>query len=382
MPATTEPTYLRPAIVTAAGSIIAGLVLTCVFVSFGWQNGGVGSLPGLLGTGARTWLVSHGSGLTANGVVLNAIPLGASLLAVALVAGVSVKALVSWEGRADSGHDAVPYIAVTAATYGVVAGVLSAATDGGGHSTYFVRSAIGGVVIGALGATVGVAHRAGGLDALFSARGEVRSVIWAAFRGVAAILATALALVILLFALHVGRASDMWASLDPGVLGSIGLAGICLAVLPNVVLWTAAALLGPGFALGSDTSVDLTGAHLGAVPGLPILAGLPAPGGFPGWVFLLGLVPLLAGAYAGWRAVNAADRPWVHQVGIGAAAGALAGLVCGVLVALSGGAIGPGRMSVVGPPRLTPILVAVAVLAFGGAIGAGLRVARQGTGSR
>jgi hypothetical protein len=381
MSATTEPTYLRPAIVTAVGSVIVGLALTCMFASFGWQSGSVGSLRDLVGTGVRTWLVSHGSGLTANGIVLDAIPLGASLIAVAIVACASLKALTRWEGGTDSGHDAVPYIAVTAATYGILAGMLSAATNSGGHSTHFVRSAIGGVVIAALGAAVGLALHTGGSDVLLSGPGEVRSVIGAASRGVAAILATALALVTLLFALHVGRASEMWASLDPGVLGSIGLAGICLAVLPNLVLWTVAALLGPGFALGTDTSVDLTGAHLGAVPGLPILAGLPAPGGFPGWVFLLGLIPLLAGVYAGWRVV-AADRPWLHQMGMGVAAGALAGVVCGVLVALSGGAIGPGRMSVVGPDRIAPILVAIAVLALGGAIGAGLRVARQDAGSR
>ena len=55
-------------------------------------------------------------------------------------------------------------------------------------------------------------------------------------------------------------------------------------------------------------SVDLTGAQLGAVPGFPVLAALPSPGEFPGWVFLLGLVPLAAGAVAGWRAVSGRSR--------------------------------------------------------------------------
>ncbi|MCL8253178.1 hypothetical protein AERO_17470, partial [Aeromicrobium fastidiosum] len=46
------------------------------------------------------------------------------------------------------------------------------------------------------------------------------------------------------------------------------------------------------------------------------------------------------------------------------------GLVLGVLVGLSGGAIGPGRLTDAGPPLLTPLLVAVPVMALGGALGA------------
>ena len=156
--------------------------------------------------------------------------------------------------------------------------------------------------------------------------------------------------------------------------GGLALAVMCLLSVPTLVLWATSVLIGPGFVLGTDTSVDLTGSHLGAVPGFPPLAALPAPGEFSGWVFVLGLVPLLAGIVAGFKTdppvPGDSDSALLHRLGHGAAAGAVAGLVVGLAVAVSGGGIGPGRMADAGPPVLTPLLVAVPVLAMGGALGA------------
>ncbi|MEO6471620.1 MAG: DUF6350 family protein [Aeromicrobium sp.] len=377
MPSPTEPTYLRPAIATAFVSAFSGLLVTCVFVSFGWLQNRSDSFGGVIEGGVRAWLVSHGSGITAQGVQVAAIPLGATMLVIALMFWVTLKILE------DPLEEVGPFIAIVAGTYGVLAGALSLATTGDDYSTNLVRSAIGGFLVAAIGSGIGVAVRNGGLATLISAmrlpaglfpagNAEVKVVVRASSRGIAALLAPALAIVIILFALHIDRASDLWASLSPGTLGSIGLAGVCLMLIPNLVLWTASVLIGPGFALGTDTSVDLTGSHLGAVPGLPILASLPGPGEFAGWVFLLGLIPLAAGAFAGWHVKPVAARSQLSHIGLGAASGALAGLACGVLIALSGGSVGPGRMADAGPPPVTPALVAIAVLALGGAIGAAL----------
>ena len=73
---------------------------------------------------------------------------------------------------------------------------------------------------------------------------------------------------------------------------------------------------------------------------------------------------------AGWR-VEVRDRDdLLSRIGLGAAAGRFAGVVLGLMIAVSGGAIGPGRMADAGPPALTPLLVAVPVMALGGALGA------------
>jgi hypothetical protein len=207
------------------------------------------------------------------------------------------------------------------------------------------------------------------------------------------LLGSAAAIVLVLLMMHLDRAADLWALLDPDFGGGLALAATCLLSFPTLVLWATSVLLGPGFVLGTDTSVDLTGAHLGAVPGFPPLAALPPPGEFSGWVFLLGLVPLLAGMVAGFRTdpnrsstneptpadrTGNSDRALLDRLVHGAAAGALAGFLIGLAVAVSGGGFGPGRMADAGPPVLTPLLVAVPVLAVGGALGAVLAHYRGG----
>lgn len=365
----TEPTYLRPALWTALVSILLGLVLTCAFVGMGWLNDRSDSFTSVLSGGVRAWLVSHGSGITVDNVAVNAVPLGAVALAVGLVVWVAGTCLD--EPLEEIG----PFIAVTAGSYGLVAALLSVATNSDGLSTNMVRSTIGAVLVSGVGAALGVARNNGGLKTLapmgFNGGANARAIIAAAWSGILALLGASFALVAVMFVLHVDRASDLWAALDPGAVGGFTLAAGCVFLIPNLVLWTASVLLGPGFALGANTSVDLTGAHLGAVPGLPLLAALPGPGEFPGWVFALGLLPLLAGVIAGWQLKIVGGM--LQRIGLGIAAGALAGLVCGALIAVSGGALGPGRMAVAGPPRLTTVLVAVGILALGGAIGGAVR---------
>ncbi len=83
-------------------------------------------------------------------------------------------------------------------------------------------------------------------------------------------------------------------------------------------------------------------------------------------------MPLLAGAWAGWRleAPDGTGRP--ERVGLGARRARWPVPAVGVLVAISGGGVGgaaPGRRR---PPTWTPLLVAVPVLALGGALGQAL----------
>jgi hypothetical protein len=189
---------------------------------------------------------------------------------------------------------------------------------------------------------------------------DVGLVIRGATRAVLTVLGASLALVVLMLGLHGRRAADMWGLLDPSIGGAVVLAVACLLSLPTLVLWTASVLIGPGFALGTDTSVDLTGAYLGAVPGFPTLAAVPNPGAFGPWVLVLGLVLPAAGVWAG---------SLTTRVRIGALSGAAAGLVLGVLIAVSGGGVGPGRLVDAGPPPVTPAAIAVAILAATGALG-------------
>ncbi len=368
MPEPAASPYLRPAFLTAGVATVLGIVASGLLTVL--AQGGVGSsVAGLLRSAVQGWLVAQGAGLDLEGTSIRLVPLGATALVV-LVVALAARWIV-----ADPVTELGPYAATVAGATGTAAAVLSAVTNAGDVHTSVVRAAFGAFAVGGIGSAVGAATRHDRAEALwFTDRADVRSVVRGACWGVAVLLASAATLVVVLLTFHVDRAADLWALLDPGLGGGLVLAVCCLLAMPTLVLWATSVLLGPGFVLGTDTSVDLTGSHLGAVPGFPPLAALPAPGEFGAWVFLLGLVPLLAGIVAGFRTdppqPDQSDSAVLHRLVHGAAAGAVAGVVVGLAIAVSGGGIGPGRMVDAGPPVFTPLLVAVPVLAMGGALGA------------
>ncbi|MET0766851.1 MAG: DUF6350 family protein [Aeromicrobium sp.] len=376
MPAPAETSYLRPAFLTALVAAILSLLVAAALVATAQGFTGLAS-GSFLRTTVRTWLVALGSGIDAGPVSVGIVPIGATVLCVALVARAAVWVV------ADPVDEPAAFAATAAGAYGTIAAIASAVTNVGDVHTSVVRAAFAAFIVGGVGAVWGSIQRHGDADQWwFTSSADVRAAVRAAVPGLAAVLAAAGVLVVVLLALNVAQAGDLWALLDPGVGGGIALGIGSVLAAPTLVLWAASALVGPGFAIGSGTSVDLTGSQLGQVPGFPLLAALPTPGEFPGWVFVLGLVPLLAGMLSGWRVVPG-DRtglPW--HVALGAGAGATAGLALGVLIGLSHGAIGPGRLAESGPPLFTPLLVAVPVMALGGALGAALNHYRGGRASR
>jgi hypothetical protein len=300
---------------------------------------------------ARIWLVGHGAGLTAGETHIGIVPVSVTALFVLLMA---------WAARRTTRaelSDLGPYVGTVAAMVGIVAAVLAAATSTEDVSTSIPRAVVGGFVVGGLGGVLGAGWR---YRATWPVPSGVRLVIRGASRGVGGVLGASLVLVLVLLALHGQRAADVWGLLSPSFLGGVALAFACILSFPTLVLWAASVLVGPGFALGADTSVDLTGSHLGLIPSFPTLAAVPDPGNFPPVVLVLGLVLPLAGVWAG---------SVTPRVRVGAMAGAVAGLALGFLIGMSGGGFGPGRMAVAGPPPVTPLVVAVAVLAASGAIG-------------
>ena len=364
MPEPSVSSFLRPAFLTAGLAALASMFVASMLVLVAQGSAG-GSIASVVRSSARTWLVAMGSGLDAGGVSFGLVPLGATLVCVAIVAGaaawIAVEPVVELAALA----------ATTAGALGVIAGIASAASNSGDIHTSVARAAFGAFAVGGLGAGLGAGLRHRTLATLwFTENRDARAVAMASVPAFVTVNAASGVVVVALLVAHVPRASDLWALLDPGFGGGLVLAVGCLLATPTLILWTASALIGPGFALGTDTSVDLTGAQLGAVPGFPMLAALPSPGEFPGWVFLLGLVPLAAGMLAGWRVDPGERDDLLTRLGLGAAAGGVAGLALGLLIAISGGAIGPGRMAEAGPPAFTPLLVAVPVMAMGGALGA------------
>src|SRR4051812_9045703 len=213
---------------------------------------------------------------------------------------------------------------------------------------------------------------------------EVRAVLLregarAGAAAVAAVLAASAVLVAVLLVVGYAQVVALYESLQGNVLGGAALTLGQLALLPDLVLWVAAWLAGPGFALGAGSSVSPVGTVVGPLPGLPVLGALPA--GDLGWGFLGLLVPLVPALLCAALLRPRLDRtlslpaPPLELVGAGVAAGITGGVVLGLLTWAASGSAGPGRLASVGA---SPMLVgAVAALEIAVAVTLGLLSGRR-----
>lgn len=151
-----------------------------------------------------------------------------------------------------------------------------------------------------------------------------------------------------------------------GYLGGLALTLGQLALLPVLVLWAASWFVGPGFSLGTGSSVSPLGTSVGPLPAVPVLGALPTQD----WSFaFVGiLVPVVAAFVTATllrgrvlAALGQHDGPLARAL-VGVGGGAVGGLVVGLLAATASGSIGPGRLAEVGPSPL--VVGAVAALEF------------------
>ncbi|MEG9226781.1 cell division protein PerM [Aeromicrobium sp. Sec7.5] len=367
----TSPDDLRSAVwpgaMTAVWAAVAGWLVTGAAVLLAGLGGdaGLGSVRGA----ARVWLVAQGSGITVEGVDVTLLPWGGVLLAGAIVVVVARRQV-----REPVGEPAA-FAATVAGVYAVLASVVTAVANDVAISVPTIRAALVTFVLAGVASALAYVSVHGAPAAWWpEGRPGVLAVVRGAAISVSVVLVVSVLIVLTLLARHVQQAGSLWALLDPGVGGGVALGLLCLLVVPTLVLWATSALVGSGFQVGTGTSVDLTSSHLGQVPGLPVLAALPAPGEFPVWTFLLALVPVVAAGWAGWRLVrrghvDLATDFW-RGVGVAAGAGAAGALVLALLAWSSGGAVGPGRMSEVGPESLLGLLRTLPFMAVAAGFGA------------
>ncbi len=195
---------------------------------------------------------------------------------------------------------------------------------------------------------------------------DTRATVGAALRaGVAAvaiILAVSAVALTALFVIGYADIIRLYEALHTEVIGGIAVTALQLAMLPDLVVWTASWFVGPGFAIGTGSQVSPLGTALGPLPALPVFGALPTadlPLAFVGL-----LVPVLAGFLAGVavrpalaRALEGVRLPAILIVGFG---GGIAGAaLLGLLAWAASGSAGPGRLADVGPSPVTVAFVAL-----------------------
>jgi hypothetical protein len=186
---------------------------------------------------------------------------------------------------------------------------------------------------------------------------ELRATVGAALRGGAAasafVIAAAALLVAVLLAGSYAQIITLYENLHSGALGGLVLTMGQILFLPNLVIWAASWLIGPGFAIGTGSTVSPLVTQLGPIPAIPVFGALPHASG--AFAFAGLIVPILAGFLAGIAVRGARDAlvdsprrgAWMLAAGLGT--GVVGGAVLGILAWASVGAIGPGTLQNVGP---------------------------------
>lgn len=323
---------------------------------------------------AGFWLLGHGVPLVASGTTVTLVPLGLTALAL----------FCCFASARRSAHTTLSAWVAGTVTYALA--TLGVALLAGSAPPWGLAVAVvGGALVGGLGLGAGILARPDAPlvgDLTQRLDGWLPPSVRLGLRG--GLLGTSLlagvSAVVVGAWLVAGRATsgDIVAGLVPGTVGGIVLALAQLAVLPNVVAWAGAWLVGPGFAVGEGSTFAPTGSEPGALPAIPLLGALPGDDWtnpltpwVPAVVVALGVV---AGAFV-WRRLRDVtgthpddDVPWL-DVGLALGGVALgAGLLVGLVSWLAGGAVGPGRLEVVGADALVVGALAAAEIGGGAAL--------------
>ncbi|MDQ2846872.1 MAG: DUF6350 family protein [Actinomycetota bacterium] len=169
-------------------------------------------------------------------------------------------------------------------------------------------------------------------------------------------------------ALSFGTAIDLSSITAPSVGDGVGMVLLGLSYLPNAVIAGAGYSTGTGFQIGAGTYSPLgtTGIDL---PGLPLLAAVPASGGLSPIGLLLAVFPLAAAAVIGLVAVRGLlvrrDRVLAALT-----AAAVAGVGTTVLAAVAGGGVQGSPWAHFGVPLWVGLVVFGGLAAIGGTIAA------------
>jgi hypothetical protein len=364
------------AALAAAGAGLAVLVTVCLFAWITAPHVGFGGgLPSVLRDAGLLWLVAHHVEINVHGVgMVGLLPLGLVLLPCVLLERAG-----RW--MTHQGHvTRLRHVGLAALAIAFPYALFTAAVAVGSRTATAspdLIQAIGwgfllALVAGGFGAAHGLAPWRK-LAGLLPPRPRSVALGMLAALGLMTALGALLDAVSLGLHLHAYQAAVN--SLSPGVFGSALLLLAEIAYLPNAVIWSVAYTLGPGFLFGVGTAVSPSGVALGAVPAFPMLAGMPVgPGAaYPGWLgFFILATPYLAGALAGLMTIRIAPTPFLEGAPLwGLLTGSLAGIVTGVLAHVSGGPLGTGRLTSVGPGGAQVGVVAVLEVGVTAAVVAG-----------
>lgn len=400
------PLWLQGALESAQAAVISALVvlapIVAVWATAGFQNNNFDALARL---GGQAWLLIHGVPLHLTTVAgeaaaqpesgtLSLIPLGLTL----------IPFLLAWRaGRrlarasyTDQLWQALLGSWLVYAGFGMATGFVCRTDD---VAIFLWFAGLMPLVPFGLGMVVGARREAGswsrliGVDAVdWIARTSqhsrwagsyLGSAVKAGFVALLAAFSLSAALLAVDLFIHWDLVIAVYEGLDAGAMGGAVLTIAQLGFLPNLAVFALAWTSGSGFALGVGSQAGPLGTAVGPLPSIPVFAALPAGSLDFGFVALV--VPVLAGALAGWWFLREGENHFDEWLSIkvrsrwftasastlvlGAIVGVAAGLMAGGLAWTARGSAGIGRLTDIGPDPLSTSLWVAAEVAIGVVIG-------------
>jgi Family of unknown function (DUF6350) len=301
--------------------------------------------------GGLAFLAAQHGGIDLDGTRVGLVPLACTAV-VALVVwrAAAVLADVLERHRQTSAGRITFGAAVFAAGYAAVCSGLALITPLGTTSVPILRVTLAALVVGAVVGGASLAW-AGGQRGWWhrplpdAARPGLRAASGAlvVYVGAGAVLGAGSLVV------HAGEVTQLSRMVGGGASG-VPLIVLGVLCVPNAAVAGAAYLAGPGFTVGSGTTVSAFAASHGTLPAFPLLGAVPTGRGAPAPVLALLVATLLAAGWITVRLAQAGQAPaWGDMVRRVAVAAATAGAGMAALAALAGGGAGPNRLAVIGP---------------------------------
>lgn len=292
---------LPVALIGGAASALAGWLLVSGLVMIGWFTAMAMPVPTALGFAGQVWLAGHGAGAMIGNLLVTLTPLGLSALFVVVVRAVTGLGLRATSADNLDGRGALRAWGLAATGYALVVVVVALASGAGSRVG---SAALGGLLIGGLGAGWALAGR---LRTLTTVPAAVRGIGRAVLAGLATM--AAIAAVVLVIGLVRGseRISVIEASLAPDAVGSWLLVGLQLLYLPNLLAWATSWALGAGISVGLGSLVSPMLTTAGLLPAIPVFGAVPDAG--PGRSLELHLAGQWSSGRCGGRLGGRPD-PW------------------------------------------------------------------------
>jgi hypothetical protein len=339
------------AVTAALWAAVIGLLVIGVLVTIVWAvsaRGADGIVTPVAASGV-IWLVAHHAPVDTTSGTVTLLPLLLLALPLALLQRAG-----RWAARATATTDASDaglVVVAATATYAALAFLVAQGASLGGASVSPFSALLWSSLVAVVGLGAGVIDGAGlwpgiadRLPAALRRGGPV------AVQGGMALAAVVGVVAVVAIVLRWGTESGLLHSVAGSAGDTVGVVLVSLAYLPNLLVWTLAYVVGPGFGIGAGQSVSAFSSGGALLPGLPLLGAVPpdSPAAAP----LLLLVPVVCGALASILLRRRETLDLVDEAGALLAGAGLLGVAVVLLAWLSGGSLGAGRLTGLGPAAL------------------------------